>query len=217
MRKIIKLSFFLIALLGLSTAYFSINSSAALPVVEANDLVSIGYRLTASATLVEVYTEEAPFKGQVAVDVIRPIGLYNGIIGMELGELKDLIVSPEDGFSEFDPEYGVYAGLTLYYDGLIIYEINGVHITDIENGGLRPGTFGFYFLRVMLSIVGVTAFVFMVYGGYKLYPRIFGKRCAVCKTLAVGTCRKCGRVFCERCYSNGCPYCKSRTMIRFKN
>jgi len=217
MRKTFRLLYFLIFFLGLTIVNLSINNSAALPVVETNDLISIGYRLTASATLVEVYTEEEPLKGRVVEDVFKPIGLYNGILGMELGELKDLIVPPDEGFSEYDPQYGAYAGLTLYYSGLIIYEINGFHVTEIGNGGLRPGSFGFYFLRVVLGIVGATAFVFMIYGGYKFYPRIFGKRCAVCKTLAIGTCKNCGRVFCERCYSNGCPYCKSRTLIRFKS
>jgi hypothetical protein len=217
MRKYLKISCILTIILVVSIIHLSFDSSAALPKVEENDLISIGYRLTVSAVVVEVYTETNPFKGQVATDVIRPIGLYNGIIGMELGEVRALIVAAADGFSEYDPEYGAYAGFTLYYDDLTIFEINGVHITDVENGGLRPGSFGFYFLRIVLSIVGVAAFVFLVYGGYKLYPKVLGKRCVVCKTLAVGTCRKCGRVFCERCYSNGCPYCKSRTMIRFKS
>ncbi|MCG3219982.1 MAG: FKBP-type peptidyl-prolyl cis-trans isomerase, partial [Candidatus Heimdallarchaeota archaeon] len=131
------------------------NSSAALPVVKENDLISIGYRLTVSAALVEVYTKQSPFKGQVAIDIIRPIGLYNEVIGMKLGEVRNLIVAPEDGFSEYDPEYGAYAGLTLYYDDLTIFEVNGVHITDVENGGLTPGSFGFYFLRVVLGLLGV--------------------------------------------------------------
>ena len=216
MRKYLKISYFFIIILAISIIHISLNSSAALPVVEEDDLVSIGYRLTVSAVLVEVYTEQNPFKGQVAFDVIRPIGLFNEVIGMKLGEVRNLIVAPVDGFSEYDPQYGAYAGLTLYYDDLTIFEINGVHITEFENGGLTPGSFGFYFLRVVLGLLGATASVFLIYGGYKLYPRVFGKRCAVCRTLAVGTCRKCGRIFCERCYSNGCPYCKSRTMIRFK-
>ena len=216
MRKYRQISCFFIVILAISIIHISLNSSAALPVVKENDLVAIGYRLTISAVLVEVYTVQTPFKGQVALDIIRPIGLFNEVIGMKLGEVKNLIVAPEDGFSEFDSEYSAYAGLTLYYDDLTIFEINGVHITEVENGGITPGSFGFYFLRVVLGLLGGTAFVFLIYGGYKLYPRVFGKRCAVCKTLAVGTCRKCGKVFCERCYSNGCPYCKSRTMIRFK-
>ncbi|NPD89345.1 MAG: hypothetical protein HGN29_11520 [Asgard group archaeon] len=216
MRKSIKISYFFIFIFTISCIQVSLNNSAALPVVKKNDLISLGYRLTVSAVQVEVFTEEAPFKGQVAIDVIKPIGLYNEIIGMKLGEVRNLIVAKEDGFSEYDPKYGIYANLTLYYDDLTIFEINGVHITEIENGGLTPGSFGFYFLRVVLGLLGATAFIFLIYGGYKFYPRIFGKRCTVCKTLAVGTCRKCGRVFCERCYSNGCPYCKSRTMIRFK-
>ena len=217
MRRSIKISYLIILLVTISVIHFDLDATAALPVVEANDLISLGYRLTVSAETVLVYTMENPFKGQVTTDVVRPPGLYFEVIGMELGEVRSLIVSPEDGFSEFDPDYGEYAGYALYYDDLTIFEINGVHITEVNtNGGLRPGSFGFYFLRVVLGLIGVTAFVFLIYGGYKLYPRILGKRCAACKTLAVGTCRKCGKTFCERCYSNGCPYCRSRTMIRFK-
>jgi hypothetical protein len=204
----------------LTFSYFlAVNENVlAAPVVEHNDFVAYGYRLIARTEIVEIKDVDNPVKIQINTETANPPGIYDKLIGMELGEIKDVIIPPELGFSFSDPTYGSYANVTLYFYDLTVFEINGVHITDLPtNGGITPGSFGYYFLRVVLGLIGAAAIVLLVYGGYKYYPRLFGKRCATCKQIAVGTCKKCGRVFCERCYSNGCPYCKSRTMLRFKS
>ena len=79
MRQSFRILFLLTTLFAIFVFHNGVGSYAALPVVGENDLISIGYRLTVQAELILEYTEEDPFKGQVAFDVIRPIGLYNEI------------------------------------------------------------------------------------------------------------------------------------------
>ena len=209
---------FLVILLSLVVVqYIPSDSLAAIPVVEDGDLLSFSYTLTADANIIETYTEANPRRVRIIGETFTPPGLFNALLGMPLGSNKDAIVSPEEGFLPTDIEFAYLAGLTLYYTNLKIFEINGIHYTDLPTNGTEPGSFGYYAIRVGLGLVGAAAFVGLVFGSYRLYPKVFGKRCAICKTLAIGTCTKCGRKFCERCYSNGCPYCKARTLIRFKS
>ena len=209
----------LLIILPIVTTLVSIpimKSSAALPVVEDQDVLAYGYTLVANLTTIEVKTEEDPVRKQVALGYTQPVGLYYALIGMTLGQVKDVTVTPDQGFLPGDPDYGYLTNLTLYFNGLKVYEINGYHITDIPTNGPQPGSFGYIFIRVVIALVSIAGAVLLGYGFYRFYPRFFGKKCAVCKKVAIGSCKKCGEVFCENCYSNGCPKCKSRTLIRFK-
>jgi len=209
---------FLVIFLSLVVVqYVPSDSLAAIPVVEDGDMLSFSYTLTANASIVETYTEANPRRTRVIGETFTPPGLFNALLGMPLGSNKDVVVAPEDGFLPTDLKYAYLTGFTLYYTNLKVLEINLEHYTDLPINGAEPGSFGYYAIRVSLGIVGAAAFVGLVYGSYRLYPKVFGKRCVVCKILAIGTCTKCGRKFCERCYSNGCPYCKARTMKRFKS
>ncbi len=209
---------FLVILLSLvMVQYVPFDSLAAIPVVEDGDILSFSYTLTADANVVETYTEAVPRRIRIISASFTPPGLFNALVGMSLGSIKDVVVPPEEGFLPTDDKYPHLTGLTLYYTNLKVLEINLEHYTDLPTSGTEPGSFGFYAIRVGLGLVGAAAFVGLVYGGYRVYPKVFGKRCVVCKTLAIGTCTKCGRRFCERCYSNGCPYCKARTLQRFKS
>ena len=211
-----KVFLFLITILVI-LQYSPSDSIAAPPKVKDGDLLSIGYKLTVQATTIAEYTESYPLKFRILI-TFQPPGLYDAIIGMALGTNKDVTVLPEDGFSPLDEDYPQLAGQTLYYTNLKIYEINGYYYTDLPTSGINvPGTFGYYAIRVGLGLLGAAVFAGLVYGGYRLYPRFFGKKCLVCKELAIGTCVKCGKNFCERCYSNGCPSCKGRSLKRFKS
>lgn len=208
---------FMVIILSLvAFQYFPSSSKAAVPVVEDGDLLAFSYSLTANTTLIEAYTEENPRRIRVLSATFTPPGLFKGLEGMSLGSTDDITVYPDEGFLPTDPDYGFLAGLTLYYTHVKILEINGVYYTDLPTGGTEPGTFGYYAIRVGLGLLGAAAFAGLVWGGYKLYPKVLGKRCVVCKSSAIGICVKCGRKFCDRCYSNGCPYCKARTLKRFK-
>lgn len=215
MRKsIIILSIVIVLLTVNLSSSVSRLSTAATPTVQPGDLVGYSYRLVANGSLVEVKTEDDPEKRRLAPD-ISPPGLFDELLGMKLGGIKDAVIPPEKGFAITDFEYGHLFNLTLYFNDLKVVILNNIHYTDI-NTGFNPGTFGYYFIRIGGGILGAAVVVFLVYGGYKIYPKVLGKKCVACKKIAIGTCKKCGRTFCENCYSNGCPFCKSRTLLRFK-
>ncbi len=193
-----------------------IESYAALPVVKDQDVLAYGYTLVANLSTVDVFTEEDPVRKQVLLGYTQPEGLYHALIGMMLGQTKDVTVTPDQGYLPGDPDYGHLAGLTLYFTGLKVYEINGYHITDVPTNGPPPGSFGYIFIRIVIALVSIAGAGLLGYGVYRFYPRVFGKKCAVCKKVAIGSCKKCGALYCDTCYSNGCPACKSRTLIRFK-
>ncbi|MHA1708051.1 MAG: hypothetical protein ACTSYV_03085 [Candidatus Heimdallarchaeaceae archaeon] len=209
---IILLSF---STLFLSPSLFPVH--AAKVYVADGDLISFGYHLIANQTTFEIRTEDNPVKVRITKDSFKPPGLYDDIIGMELGSMKDeIIVYPEEGYTPIDGTYASLYNLTLYYKRLKIYAVNGLFYTDyLTNGGTSP-PFGKILLNIFYALLGLSAFGLVIFGGFKLYPLVFGKRCAVCKKPAIGTCKKCGKTFCELCYSNGCPYCKGRSLIRFK-
>ena len=208
----------LITLLAINLSFSSSLkiSKAAIPVAKPGDLIGYSYRLVAIGTLIEAKSEDAP-KKEFLNPTIVPSGLYDELVDMKLGETKDVVLPPEEGFPISDPTYGYLYNTTLYYNDLKVVMLNNVYYTDLKTNGFIPGSFGYYFIRIGGGLLGAAAVVFLIYGGYKLYPRILGKKCVICKTLAIGTCKKCGENFCERCYSNGCPNCKSRTLLRFKS
>ena len=186
--------------------------------VEEGDLISFGYRLVVNTFTFEVKDEDNPKKVWFTEPNFKPPGLYDDLLGMELGSIKNnVIVYPEEGYTVDDGSYAGLANQTLYYYDIKIYEVGGYYYTDYESNGGETPSFGKIFLNILYSILGIGGVVLIGFGIYKLYPRILEKRCVTCKSLAVGACKKCGKHFCETCYSNGCPYCKSRTLLRFKS
>lgn len=210
-KKFTAFSILILLYISFSVSY----THAALPTVNDGDIIAYGYRLVVDGEKIEEYTQDNPVKIVFSTENIRPPGLYKAMKGMKLDESKDIVVPPEEGFTEDDWEYANLVGKTLYYYNVHIFSINGKDISEIKtNSGLE--NFGYYFLRISLGLIGAAAFILLIYFGYKIYPRFFGKRCVVCHKLAVGKCSKCGRTFCKACYSNGCPYCKGRKLILFK-
>ena len=76
--------------------------------------------------------------------------------------------------------------------------------------------FGRTILIILAVLLGLGGVVAISYYAYRYSPKIFGKRCSTCKKLAIGSCKNCGKKYCERCFSNGCPSCKGRSLVRFK-
>ncbi|MCE7740761.1 MAG: FKBP-type peptidyl-prolyl cis-trans isomerase [Candidatus Heimdallarchaeota archaeon] len=180
-------------------------------IVEDGDFLDYGYQLYVNGSLVETRDEENPVQIVIGTTSIIPPGLYQHLIGMRNGEIKDKVdISPDDGFPD-----GIYAGIALTYYNLQIYKINGYHHTELPTGP-PARSFGYWVLTIGGGILGTAGAIFLIYGGYRFYPKIFGKRCMTCKKSALGTCKNCGRAFCDNCYSSGCPNCKGRSLIRFK-
>ena len=180
-------------------------------VVEDGDLLDYGYQLYVDGINVETRTEANPIQVAIRETLIDPPGLYDYLIGMRNGEIKsNIIIPPEEGYST-----GPYVGKALTFQNLQIYKINGYHYTELPTQP-PPKTFVFWLLTIGGGILGTAGAVFLIYGGYRFYPKLFGKRCSVCKKSAIGNCKNCGKAFCNNCYAAGCPYCKGRSLIRFK-
>ncbi len=184
--------------------------------VHDGDFVYFGYQLIVNSLTIETKTESDPVQVNFAPETLNPPGLYDALKGMKNGQIKSTVtIYPgEDGFSPSDPVYGAYAESILTYKNLQVYNINGFPYTDVYPEGV--GSFGRTLLIVVGVILGIGGVVGISYVIYRFSPKIFGKRCLKCKTLAIGSCKNCGANFCEKCFSNGCTSCKGRSLIRFK-
>lgn len=182
--------------------------------LEQGDFVDYGYQLFINGLLIETIPEPDAISINFAPDIINPIGLFEPMLGMKNGASKDITVQPAQGFLPSDPKYGIYAGEVLEFRDLTIYAINHFSYTEVypPNGG----DFGRVLLIILGVILGLGGVVGISYVLYRYSPKIFGKRCLTCKSLAIGKCRNCGKSFCEKCFSNGCPVCKGRSLIRSK-
>ncbi|MCE7741355.1 MAG: hypothetical protein GOP50_02755 [Candidatus Heimdallarchaeota archaeon] len=184
-------------------------------ILEQGDFVDYGYQLFVNTLQVETITEANAISINFAPEIVNPPGLFGALLGMKNGATKNnVIIPPEDGFDVTDPVYGIYAGETLVYQNLQIYEINHFHYTEVYTDGTSD--FGTTLLIILGVVLGVGGVIGISYVVYRYGPKIFGKRCLTCKTLAVGKCKNCGESFCEKCFSNGCPSCKGRSLIRTK-
>jgi hypothetical protein len=166
--------------------------------VEYDDIIDVTCDIYMDSELVGEFTELAPFRFQVNEHLVNRI-LVDAVIGLKIGDTKSYITWI------IDYQNGTIA--TVEYFDTTIFRI--VEDSTPE----RPVGRG---VIITLSVIGgLGAVVGLGYLAYKSRTTIFAKKCAICKIVAVGTCKKCGRTFCERCYSNGCPYCKSRTLLKF--
>lgn len=66
-------------------------------------VVSMDYKLTVDGEVLDSSDEAGPLQFLAGHDNIVP-GLESKMIGMKIGESKDVVVSPEDGYGEFDEE-----------------------------------------------------------------------------------------------------------------
>jgi FKBP-type peptidyl-prolyl cis-trans isomerase SlyD len=71
--------------------------------VENGLVVSMEYTLTVDGEVLDSSTDAGPLQFLVGFDNIVP-GLEREMVGMEIGESKDVLVLPEDGYGEFDAD-----------------------------------------------------------------------------------------------------------------
>lgn len=168
--------------------------------VEYDDIIDVTCEIYKDEELVGDFTEAAPFRFQVNEHLVNRI-LVDAVVGLKVGETKPYITWIID--------YRNGTITTVEYYDTTIYRIVEDSTPD------KPVGKGFI---ITISVIGGLAVaVGLVYLSYKARTTFLAKKCAICKAVAVGNCKKCGRTFCERCYSNGCPYCKSRTLLKFKS
>ncbi|MHA1199244.1 MAG: hypothetical protein ACTSQF_07850 [Candidatus Heimdallarchaeaceae archaeon] len=184
-------------------------------VLERGDFVDFGFQLWVGGFLQETVTEANALSMNFTPETCRPPGLYDDLLGMKNGGTKDQVtVSAAEGFAPDDQDFGSWAGEELVFKNLKIYEINFFPYTDVYTGGTSD--FGRTLLIILGVVLGIGGVIGISYVAYRYSPKIFGKRCLTCKSLAVGKCKNCGESFCENCFSSGCSSCKGRSLIRKK-
>ncbi len=176
--------------------------------IEDNDFITFGYHLIVDAKTIEFYNENSPRRVLFTKDIVKPIGFYNRLLGMKIGEIKNFDVPASEGFSSDDPKWSYLAGKALHYQNVQIYDVEGVNTETTHKPYVN-------IVKIIAIILGVISTPFIAYGSYKLYKKLFYKRCSICKKPAVGRCSSCGALYCATCFSNGCPKCGSRKLIRF--
>lgn len=154
---------------------------------------------------------------------LDPIGLidgfYRGLLGMKIGQSKQIIVPPSEGYT--DPDHYLF-GETLIFDVFIIKLVDNIR-TDIstDNGDDEgSGTFS-RFLDIGLKITGglfvIGALVyFWNAGNVRTTPKCVHCASIGRSTYAEGKCKKCGNAYCRASFSRGCPNCQANSFIQLK-
>lgn len=204
MRKssvlILRLSFLLFILLMLSKQSSAYNNG-----IEEGDVVNLDYTLTYDG---KVQQEGPGFQTQVSPkDLIE--GFYEGLLGMKVGERKEIVVPPEKGYQE--PHE--LAGKTLYFD---VY-INGI-IDDVREGKnaiTNEGGIGTTLKKIGtgIMVVGGAGITFF---GVQSLRKVTIPRCDHCTLIgksvaSEGFCGGCGGHYCRNSFLKGCPNCKANT------
>ncbi len=164
MRKLVKLQFVIILLFILiqSSAYTTKDG------IETGDEVNMDYVLSYDG---DVQQNGPGFVTVVSSDRLIQ-GFYEGLLGMKVGQDKEIIVSPDKGYT--DPSHDLY-GKTLYFDvhiNKIVTNINGggevtevaEEFSETDSGILSPSSqvgsvignlFASPIFKVVVAIVGV--------------------------------------------------------------
>ncbi len=95
-------------------------------------VVSIEYTLTVDGEVLDSSEGAGPLLFLAGYDNIVP-GLEQEMIGMKIGESKDVVVSPEDGYGEFDDEAFMEVPRSEFPADMELEEGLELHVSD-EDG-----------------------------------------------------------------------------------
>lgn len=95
-------------------------------------VVSMEYKLTVDGEVLDSSDEGGPLQFLAGYGNIIP-GLEQEMLGMKIGESKDVTVQPEDGYGEFDPEAFMEVPRSEFPADMKLEEGMELHVTD-EDG-----------------------------------------------------------------------------------
>lgn len=95
-------------------------------------VVSMEYTLTVDGEVLDSSKDAGPLQFLAGYDNIVT-GLEREMIGMKIGESKDVVVSPEDGYGEFDEEAFMDVPRTEFPADMELEEGMELHVSD-EDG-----------------------------------------------------------------------------------
>lgn len=100
-------------------------------IVENGQVVSMEYTLKVDGEILDSSSEAGPLQFLVGHDNIIP-GLEKEMLGMKIGESKEVIVSPADGYGEFDESAFVDVSRSEFPEDMKIEQGIELHVTDQE-------------------------------------------------------------------------------------
>ena len=100
--------------------------------VEDGVVVSMDYKLTVDGEVLDSSDDAGPLQFLVGYGNVIP-GLEKEMMGMKVGDSKDVVVQPEDGYGEFDDEAFMDVPRIEFPADMKLEEGAELHITD-EDG-----------------------------------------------------------------------------------
>jgi FKBP-type peptidyl-prolyl cis-trans isomerase SlyD len=95
-------------------------------------VVSMDYKLTVDGEVLDSSDEAGPLQYLAGYDNIVP-GLERAMMGMKIGESRDVVVAPADGYGEFDEEAFMDVPRDEFPADMKLEEGMELHVTD-EDG-----------------------------------------------------------------------------------
>lgn len=95
-------------------------------------VVSMDYKLTVDGEVLDTSDDEGPLQFLAGYDNIVP-GLEREMIGMKIGENKEVVVKPGQGYGEFDEEAFMDVPRTEFPEDMKLEEGMELHLTDEDD------------------------------------------------------------------------------------
>lgn len=114
-------------------------------------VVSMEYKLTVEGEVLDSSDDEGPLQFLAGYDNIVT-GLEREMIGMKIGESKDVVVKAEDGYGEFDEEAFMEVPRTEFPEDMKLEEGMELHITDEDDQHQAAYVTGFDDKTVQLDL-----------------------------------------------------------------
>ena len=114
-------------------------------------VVSMDYKLTVDGEVLDTSDDEGPLQFLAGYDNIVP-GLEREMIGMKIGENKEVVVKAEDGYGEFDEEAFMEVPRTEFPEDMQLEEGMELHITDEDDQHQAAYVTGFDDKTVQLDL-----------------------------------------------------------------
>lgn len=179
--------------------------------IEDGDYVVLDYRLSYDGELQDTADN---WETEVAEGELIA-GFYQGLLGMKEREEKNIVVPPEDGYT--DSGHDLY-GKTLIFD--VFIEAISQNVRDSDDGGDSTGT-GSFLSALGTGILVLGVGVVGIYAIIVLQGRATTPYCAHCKSIgrktrSEGYCGSCKTHYCRASFRKGCPNCGSNTYVPHK-
>ena len=114
-------------------------------------VVSMDYKLTVDGEVLDTSDDAGPLQFLAGYDNIVP-GLEREMIGMKIGESKEVVVKAEDGYGEFDEEAFMEVPRTEFPEDMKLEEGMELHITDEDDQHQAAYVTGFDDKTVQLDL-----------------------------------------------------------------